>query len=114
MTDNDGAFMRRLVTVFSDLEDLEDEEGLAKVSPPCPLCPGPTTHLPISSFPPQMADICRFMLLLDDGEILDRVVIREADFVNVAGVMEYDPALKTRADHREFLTRWGPAAGSVR
>ena len=29
MTDDDGAFVRRLVTVFADLEDLEDDEGLA-------------------------------------------------------------------------------------
>ena len=71
---NDAEFLRRLVTVFSDLEDLDDADGLIKA-----------------------AEICRAVLLLNDSGILERTVMCEDDFVNIAGVMEYDPALKTRA-----------------
>ena len=78
---NDAEFLRRLVTVFSDLEDLDDADGLIKA-----------------------AEICRAVLLLNDSGILEHTVMREDDFVNIAGVMEFDPLLKTRAEYRAFLT----------
>jgi protein phosphatase 4 regulatory subunit 3 len=74
-------FFHRLITVYSDLEDLEDIEGLVKI-----------------------AEICRAVLFLNDAGILE-YVLTDNVFVHVAGALEYDPALKSRGEYREFLTR---------
>jgi protein phosphatase 4 regulatory subunit 3 len=75
-------FFHRLITVYSDLEDLEDIEGLVKI-----------------------AEICRAVLFLNDAGILE-YVLTDNVFVHVAGALEYDPALKSRGEYREFLTRY--------
>jgi protein phosphatase 4 regulatory subunit 3 len=75
-------FFNRLITVYSDLEDLDDVDGLTKI-----------------------AEICRAVLLLNDPGILE-YVLTDNVFVHIAGALEYDPALKSRGEYREFLTRF--------
>jgi hypothetical protein len=76
----DSDFFHRLITIYSDMEDLEDIEGLTKI-----------------------AEIVRAILFLNDPAILD-YVLTDNVFVHIAGALEYDPALKCRAEFREFLT----------
>ena len=77
---NDGDFIRRLLSLFSDLEDLEDFESLAKI-----------------------AEIFRSLMLLNDQKVLE-VLVSDDFFFNVAGAMEFDPLLKSRADFRTYLS----------
>jgi hypothetical protein len=78
--EKDSDFFHRLITIYSDMEDLEDIEGLTKI-----------------------AEIVRAILFLNDPGILD-YVLTDNVFVHIAGALEYDPALKCRAEFREFLT----------
>jgi hypothetical protein len=80
--EKDGIFLKSLITLYADLEDLEDLEGLVKI-----------------------AEICRAVLFLNDSAILVHV-LADSMFVHIAGMLEYDPALKTRAEYRVFLTRF--------
>lgn len=74
-------FFHRLITIYSDMEDLEDKEGLIRI-----------------------AEICRAILFLNDPGILE-YVLTDNVFVHIAGALEYDPALKSRGEYREFLSR---------
>jgi hypothetical protein len=78
--EKDSDFFHRLITIYSDMEDLEDIEGLIKI-----------------------AEIVRAILFLNDPAILD-YVLTDNVFVHIAGALEYDPALKCRAEFRVFLT----------
>ena len=53
----------------------------------------------------KIAEICRAVLLLNDPGILE-YVLTDNVFVHIAGALEYDPALKSRGEYREFLTRY--------
>ena len=74
-------FLNRLIMIYGDMEDLDDMEGLTKI-----------------------AEICRAVLFLNDPGILE-YVLTDNVFVHIAGALEYDPALKSRGEYREFLTR---------
>lgn len=74
-------FFNRLITIYSDMEDLENLEGLVRI-----------------------AEICRAVLFLNDPGILE-YVLTDNVFVHIAGALEYDPALKSRGEYRVFLTR---------
>ena len=69
------------MTVYGDMEDLEDIDGLVRI-----------------------AEICRAVLFLNDPGILE-YVLTDNMFVHIAGALEYDPALRSRGEYRVFLTR---------
>ena len=79
--DRGADFFSRLMTVYGDMEDLEDIDGLVRI-----------------------AEICRAVLFLNDPGILE-YVLTDNMFVHIAGALEYDPALRSKGEYRVFLTR---------
>jgi len=62
------------------LEDLDDNENLSKI-----------------------AEIIRCIMLLNDMTVLD-LLVSDGMFLSVAGVMEFDPLLKTKPEFRSYLS----------
>ncbi|CAM9606959.1 unnamed protein product, partial [Laminaria digitata] len=76
----DGEYLTKLLKVFSDCEDLDDEESLRL------LC-----------------HIFKAIVGLNDTTLLE-VLLTDNLFVDMAGVFEYDLELKEKGEHRKFLT----------
>lgn len=76
----EGAYLSQLLQLFSDIEDVENEEALLL-----------------------MVDIWRSIILLNDSSIVE-FIISENKFLSVSGVFEYDPSLTRKPEHRKFLT----------
>ena len=68
-----------MVTLFGELEDLDDVANLNL-----------------------LADIMRKVLFLNHGGIID-YILQDEMFVSVAGIMEYDKALKEKTEYRAFI-----------
>ncbi len=68
-----------MITLFGELEDLDDETNLNL-----------------------LADIMRKVLFLNHGGIID-FILQDEIFVGVAGIMEYDKALKEKTEYRKFI-----------
>ncbi|CAN0401677.1 unnamed protein product, partial [Discosporangium mesarthrocarpum] len=78
-----GDYVRKLLSVFADCEDLEDEDSLHA------LC-----------------TVFKAIIALNDGNLLEVCLLLGDDiFVTMAGVFEYDLELKERGEHRKFLTK---------
>ncbi|CAM9767687.1 unnamed protein product, partial [Phaeothamnion confervicola] len=77
---DDGAYLQRLLDVFSDAEDLEDEASLRL------LC-----------------EAMKRVVALNDQALVE-ALLSDRFFLQVAGVFEHDPELKAPAFHRDFLT----------
>ncbi|CAM9219297.1 unnamed protein product [Ascophyllum nodosum] len=80
LSDKNGEYMSKLLKVFNDSEDLEDEESLRL------LC-----------------HIFKAIVGLNDATLLE-VLLADDLFVDMAGVFEYDSELKEKGEHRKFLT----------
>ena len=80
LMDNGGAYLRKLVSLFGDLEDLEDEENLKL-----------------------MAHVTKACVLLNEGRLLESLLTEPSLFAGVVGAIEYDPVLKQKATWRHFL-----------
>jgi protein phosphatase-4 regulatory subunit 3 len=72
--------LNRLVLLFGDLEDLDDNDNLCHI-----------------------AIICRNIFTLNDPTLIE-LIISDKMFINIAGIMEFDPLLKSRGDYRVYLT----------
>ncbi|CAM9426576.1 unnamed protein product [Pylaiella littoralis] len=81
LSEKNGEYVSKLLKVFNDCEDLEDEESLRV------LC-----------------HIFKAIVGLNDGTLLE-VLLADNMFVDMAGVFEYDLELKEKGDHRKFLTQ---------
>lgn len=80
LMDNEAAYLRKLVSLFGDLEDLEDEENLKL-----------------------MAHVMKACVLLNEGRLLESLLTEPSLFAGVVGAIEYDPVLKQKATWRHFL-----------
>lgn len=72
-------YLRRLLDIFHDLEDLEDTAGLHS-----------------------MYSVVRNFIMLNDTMLLETLV-NEENVMDVVGALEYDPEQTARQQHREFL-----------
>jgi len=77
---NDGEYITRLLSLFSDCEDLDDLASL---------------HIIVTIF--------KAIFSLNDPTVLE-VILSDQFFLPVAGVFEYDAELKQKAEYRQFLT----------
>jgi len=82
LLENNGEYIRKLLTISNDMEDLDDKIMLGKIS-----------------------DIFRSILYFNNIRILDFVLEDKNIFISIVGVMEYDPQLKAKGNFREFLTK---------
>eukprot|EP00658_Telonema_sp_P-2_P026647 TRINITY_DN2077_c0_g1_i2.p1 TRINITY_DN2077_c0_g1~~TRINITY_DN2077_c0_g1_i2.p1 ORF type:complete len:788 (+),score=157.31 TRINITY_DN2077_c0_g1_i2:262-2625(+) len=74
-------YLRQLLEHFGMCEDLENAEGLAA-----------------------LFRIFKGMVMLNDNCLLE-TLLSEDYIMRVIGVLEYDPELRTRTPHREYLTK---------
>eukprot|EP00963_Diacronema_lutheri_P010015 scaffold945_cov382-Pavlova_lutheri.AAC.2 len=72
-------YLRKVLNLFSDLEDLEDCERLK------------TMHLLVQN-----------LFLLNDAGLIEAMLCEE-NIVDVMGALEYDPTISKKPDHRNFL-----------
>lgn len=74
-------YLRQLVEHFTMCEDLENEAGLTA-----------------------LFKIFKGMVMLNDNCLLE-ILLSEEYILTLIGVLEYDPDLNPKTNHREFLTK---------